>query len=923
MLQRAQLGTQWLLPARTYAQWLLNRLPKKTEKETRFQRYFGSVPDLTARPPYAFGTTVAVVEDVRGPKGSLDHPRGSIGQVIGFEGTSYLVWRPKKGNIVRQHAVRPLNELAMIRSGLPAAVATSEAETQTPAAGVDSDVPLNTAPAPATAAAPKPPPPPTVDVAKGTRLQILWPHKGGGSAWYDGTVIDRTVQGNGRVRHHVAYDGWPESQWWWHDLASADNEWRRTAVADAPAEPPAGPTTRSRTIRAAAAAALDHVECAMESNSSANALETFNAAIYQSLGDDALALECSHTRQLPAAFTALAAAALGSPLPQCSAATALTATAYDDSMLYITLYDASRSAAQCHKASQNVVDVETDLGTTQFKVPATYKQLLASEQRDHWIAAEQKALDSILARPGNRLVSRSLPATLGLPIAPCVTQRRIKIDPATKAIAGFKARHCVDGGRHAAMLNRLDSPLDVETTSSVADDLLNKMLIGDTALRGRNLLKADVPDAYAQGQRLGRPKTFMHLPTAFSWMRADDGSELCIELTTPMWGEAPAGFEWQIELENTLTQIGWRRAEDVPAAWRMTTPKGDCTLITIVDDLLFSESASSGYSIAEHTCKLLSDKYGDVKPCRNPTSFAGFSISPGAHGGIKLTMPQKIIEAAREHLPELLDGTPLSLPKGKQLRDMADRLVLVASPGKLTAKQRRTQQLIGSLKFIERLHPRVSLTLHRLSCVMSGPPPEAWDVACAALATVYVERDVGLTFGGAGMTTMPRIEGRIAAAIDLNDAAPAWLESHADATWGDRNVYGLILTFAGAAVYHTTKKISVTVDSSMETEAIGSSKAAEAVTYAREILRAFGTPAVSATLIGTDNLANRAVGSGASTPSRSKHFLRRYHTLIARIKEGDVTLKHVPDEHMPADFLTKWVSQSKIDQSVQYATGST
>ena len=108
----------------------------------------------------------------------------------------------------------------------------------------------------------------------------------------------------------------------------------------------------------------------------------------------------------------------------------------------------------------------------------------------------------------------------------------------------------------------------------------------------------------------------------------------------------------------------------------------------------------------------------------------------------------------------------------------------------------------------------------------------------------------------------------------------------------------------------------------METEAIGSSKAAEAVTYAREILRAFGIPAVGPTLIGTDNLANRAVGSGSSKPSRSKHFLRRYHALIERVKAGDVSLKHVPDAHMPADFLTKWVPQSKIDQSVRYATGS-
>ena len=43
-----------------------------------------------------------------------------------------------------------------------------------------------------------------------------------------------------------------------------------------------------------------------------------------------------------------------------------------------------------------------------------------------------------------------------------------------------------------------------------------------------------------------------------------------------------------------------------------------------------------------------------------------------------------------------------------------------------------------------------------------------------------------------------------------------------NATWCDRNVYALLLTFAGGTVLHQTKKISLIVDSSMETEAIAS-----------------------------------------------------------------------------------------------------
>ena len=59
-----------------------------------------------------------------------------------------------------------------------------------------------------------------------------------------------------------------------------------------------------------------------------------------------------------------------------------------------------------------------------------------------------------------------------------------------------------------------------------------------------------------------------------------------------------------------------------------------------------------------------------------------------------------------------------------------------------------------------------------------------------------------------------------------------------------------------------TKKIALIVDSSMETEAIASSKGGEAIIYAREVLRGLGIAREGPTLLTTDNLANQRVGSG-------------------------------------------------------------
>ena len=46
------------------------------------------------------------------------------------------------------------------------------------------------------------------------------------------------------------------------------------------------------------------------------------------------------------------------------------------------------------------------------------------------------------------------------------------------------------------------------------------------------------------------------------------------------------------------------------------------------------------------------------------------------------------------------------------------------------------------------------------------------------------------------------------------------------------------------------------------------------------------------------------VGSGAGSPTRSRHFLRRYYALQQRIAQGEVSLQYVQDvdEDMSADF---------------------
>ena len=85
--------------------------------------------------------------------------------------------------------------------------------------------------------------------------------------------------------------------------------------------------------------------------------------------------------------------------------------------------------------------------------------------------------------------------------------------------------------------------------------------------------------------------------------------------------------------------------------------------------------------------------------------------------------------------------------------------------------------------------------------------------------------------------------------VRLDEPAPSELEAHGDASFGDRQVYGLLFTYYGGAVVCQTKKNALIVDSTMEAEAIASANAAVASDDASRQLRLQPVPAASAVLV--------------------------------------------------------------------------
>ena len=94
------------------------------------------------------------------------------------------------------------------------------------------------------------------------------------------------------------------------------------------------------------------------------------------------------------------------------------------------------------------------------------------------------------------------------------------------------------------------------------------------------------------------------------------------------------------------------RCENVPACWRFVGGSSDCYLLTIVDDLLFSES-SADMVIARRTCEMLSALWSE-RGARWATTFSFFFNPfppPGiSHGG---PLGRRTRPAAAQAAPEV------------------------------------------------------------------------------------------------------------------------------------------------------------------------------------------------------------------------------------------------------------------------------
>ena len=208
---------------------------------------------------------------------------------------------------------------------------------------------------------------------------------------------------------------------------------------------------------------------------------------------------------------------------------------------------------------------------------------------------------------------------------------------------------------------------------------------------------------------------------------------------------------------------------------------------------------------------------------------------------------------------------------------------------------------------------------------MSNPPDKALPCARSVIADAYKRMDRGITYR-AVIKEPRRVVKNGHLDMSMAEGAPSVLESAADASTAfPRLLMGMHMTHAGAEVLHKTKKIgckvNVTAKDIFEAELLATIVIAQETIYARHYLKAMGEEFDAPTRILTDSLSGALVLNSAKSVGRSRPFLWRCAVVQELAQQGIIEIVHVDDEENPADYMTKWLAQAKVQKSARYSRG--
>jgi len=556
---------------------------------------------------------------------------------------------------------------------------------------------------------------------------------------------------------------------------------------------------------------------------------------------------------------------------------------------FMNVSEAQGNTAQLLQTG-NAEDSASSRGNTgRIKVPTTRKQMLLSPERNQWLQAELKELNSMKEKGVWEEVH--YPKDRKAKIAPFQWVYTLKYNTDGE-VAKFKARLVILGN-----LVPTDGPVYAPTSDFQNVRLICAIAAGNAWL----LTMRDISTAFLNADI--DEEIYMLPPEQLALPRG-----ILLRLKKSLYGLSTSPRSWFKCFTKTLKKMGCRLVGIDEVLFVYENASGHRIIGTIfVDDILLASQTEA--VLSEFLLKL--------------SNHFEFSESPQATGtflGVKITqdLTKGTVDLNQTHFIHQIVQR-FEIPH-KSVRSVLphDYVSSYHLEDDLVSSERQIrlyQALLGSLLYLTAAtRPDVCFAVSLLS--RFAKQPRICDITAAIHLTQYVyqTREQGLTFSQSGtFFNQQHYHNTLIAA--------------SDSTWGTdpitrRSQGGIVISFNGGPVTFSSKLQKVVSLSSTEAELYSCSNCAKALRTLRSILLELGFVQRDPTTILVDNAAVIHLLRDRRAFSKLKHIAIRHRFTLQMVDENEVIAVKISTTYNPADILTKVCPVSKIRQLAPFLFGN-
>ncbi|CAL1362691.1 unnamed protein product [Linum trigynum] len=274
-----------------------------------------------------------------------------------------------------------------------------------------------------------------------------------------------------------------------------------------------------------------------------------------------------------------------------------------------------------------------------------------------------------------------------------------------------------------------------------------------------------------------------------------------------------------------------------------------------------------------------------IKDLGNLSYFLGLEVSRNDQG-ILLSQKKYISDLLGEHNFENCHSvkTPMEL-----------NLKLQKDSGERLKDGSQYRSIVGSLIYLSATRPDISYAVQIVSQFMTAPCVDHLAAVHRILRYLQVTQDVGILFPSTGSAEITAYsDSDYAGCIDTRRSTSGWC-----------------VKFSGAFISWRCKKQDKVSKSSTEAEYRAMSEVGSEMVWIRRLLSDFGVACPAPMTLCVDNTSAIRIAANPVLHDRTKHIEIHVHYVRDLVRDGTISLHHLPTEEQVADIFTKAFSTSR------------